>query len=157
VFSSILELLFFRIFSQWYKIRITPFFCISPAIMYWRIAHARMYSGTSNAQRNKGSLYVRISIHHFRSLSRRLIPGSSAVEDIFGWSEPQVQRNIVDKQLQTMFQRVRVWISSPLPEGSRASIDDMGIAPPKALWVIEYRRSRTIMTINRLERGSEEQ
>jgi hypothetical protein len=114
--------------------------------MYCRIAHARIYSGTSNAQRNKGSWYVRRSTSHFRSLSRRAIPGSSGVDDIFGWSEPQVQRNIVDRQLQTMFHNVRVWRRSPLPEGSRVSIDDIGIASPKAFWVIAYKRSRTNMT-----------
>jgi hypothetical protein len=57
-----------------------------------------------------------------------------------------VQRNIVDMQLQMMFQIVRVWISPPLPEGSRVSIADMGIASPKAFWAIAYKSSRTNMT-----------
>jgi hypothetical protein len=135
------------------RIKIAPFFSISPAVRYWRIAHARIYSGTSSAQKNNGNLYVRSSTSHFRSLSRRRIPGSSGVEDIFGWSDPQVQRNIVDKQLQTMFQMVRVWMNSPLPGASRGSIDDTGIASPKALWVMAYRSSREIMRISRLGNG----
>jgi hypothetical protein len=102
---------------------------------------------------NKGILCVRNSTSDFRSLSRRVMPGSSGVEDIFGWSETQVQRNIVDKQLQIMFHSVRVWVGSPQPDGSRLSIDDMGIASPKLLWVIAYRSNSESMGIYRLQNG----
>jgi len=79
---------------------------------YWRIAHARIYSGKNNAHRYKGIVYVRKPTNDLRSLSSPPIPGSSEVDDILGCRETQVQRNIVDRQLQMMFQIVRVWMSS---------------------------------------------
>jgi hypothetical protein len=94
---------------------------------------------------NKGSLYVRSSASDFRSLSNRPIPGSSGVDDIFGWSEPHVQMNIVDKQLQMMFQMVRVGIDSPQSGGSLRSINDIGAASPKLLRAIAYRSSSASM------------
>ena len=92
-----------------------------PAIRYCRIAHARIYSGTNSAQRNNGNLYVRKPINGFHScLLNQLVPGSSGIYDMLGCREVQVQRNIVDKQLHTIPQIVRVWINSPPADASRA-------------------------------------
>jgi hypothetical protein len=78
-------------------------------MIYCRIAHARIYSGTSSAQRNNGSLYVKNSTSGVRiHLSNQPKPGSSGVDDILGCRETQVQRKIVDKQLQMTFQSDRV-------------------------------------------------
>jgi hypothetical protein len=148
VLLSILELISFRIFTTAISIN-PPFRCIFPAMIYWRIAHARMYSGTINAQRNNGILYVTNSTNGLRiHLSNRPDPGLSAVDDIFGCRETQVQREIVDKQLQMIFQRDRVCIGSPQEQGSRVSINGAGTASPKPLWRMAYTRRKKIMMIS---------
>jgi hypothetical protein len=119
-----------------------------PAIIYCRIAHARIYSGTSNAQRNKGSLYVRNLTNGFRILfANQPKSGASGVDEILGCRETQVQRNIVEKQLQMIFQMDRVCIGSSQAQGSRLSINGVGTASPTPLWAMAYTSSRISMTI----------
>jgi hypothetical protein len=147
VFSSNRELPLFRIFIPRRTIN-SPFFCTFPAMIYCRIAHARIYSGTSSAHRNNGSLYVKNLTNGFRiHLSKRLKPCFSGVDDILGCRETQVQRKIVDKQLQMIFKRDRVWTASPQTQESRLSIDGVGTALPKPLWKMAYTSSKTIMNV----------
>ena len=112
-------------------------FAISPAIRRCRIAHDKIYSGTSSAHMNSGSrceMNERSGSHSHRSKRpiSFLLPGYGTL----GWMATQVHKNIVTRQLQIIFQTVRHVCRSLHVEAVRLSsmMDGTGAAPLKAPW-----------------------
>ena len=87
--------------------------------MYCLTAQARTYSGTINAQTNRG-----------RRCSTNDIIGFCFGEGMLGWTEIHVHKNIVVRQLQRMFVTVRQCVRSVQLFDSNESLsrDVMGLA-----------------------------
>ena len=99
------------------------------------IAHASTYSGTSNAQMNKGRRCSANDISGFH-IHLPIQPFATRFfgQGTFGWMETQVQEKIVTRQLQTMFQIVLQWVRSVQRFGANEplSTDGTGLASIEA-------------------------
>ena len=99
------------------------------------IAHASIYSGTSNAQINKGRRCSANDISGFHiHLSTQPFANRFFGQGTFGWMATQVQEKIVTRQLQTMFQIVLQCVRSVQRFGANEllSTDGTGLASIEA-------------------------
>jgi hypothetical protein len=82
-------------------------FTIFLAIKRWRIAQARMYSGTSSAHMNNTTFVLKKHNVLCTHLDQKSMSGVSTGSGTFGWTAAHVHKNIVVMQLHTMPNSVR--------------------------------------------------